>query len=69
MTSEALTEVMSLSAVHTAERNVFSCYLKVPSKSLSLTVFGKVFQMYKAENRKARLVKSVFTSKLQHLFT
>jgi len=36
--------------------------LKDPSESLSLTHFGKAFQMCGAEKRKARLAKSVRTN-------
>ena len=53
---------MSLSVVRMAERNVFSHNLKDTSESLSLTVFGKTFQVCGAEKRKARLVKSVRTN-------
>ena len=49
---------MSLSVVRSAEmpkRNIFSRDLKVPSESLSLTVFGRVFQVCGAEKQKARM--------------
>jgi len=69
VTSEALAAAGHVTVSWAGQkRNAFSRYLKIASESLSLTVFVEVFQVCRAEKRKARLAKSVANERLRQLY-